>query len=73
MIAEAAVMAQNLGINRSTAAMDQLSTRVFWVLYYMEKTSCFVTGKVPVCPCCEDVMNNVSNPDRPFRHFKIPI
>ncbi|KAL4942604.1 fungal-specific transcription factor domain-containing protein [Aspergillus oleicola] len=48
MIAEAAIMAQNIGINRFTSSSpDSPSTRTFWVLYYMEKTSCFVTGKVP--------------------------
>ncbi|KAL4953661.1 fungal-specific transcription factor domain-containing protein [Aspergillus filifer] len=48
LIAEAAIMAQNIGINRLTSSSpDNSSTRTFWVLYYMEKTSCFVTGKVP--------------------------
>ncbi|KAL4795096.1 fungal-specific transcription factor domain-containing protein [Aspergillus venezuelensis] len=48
LIAEAAIMAQNIGINRLTSSSpDSSSTRTFWVLYYMEKTSCFVTGKVP--------------------------
>ncbi|KAL4971104.1 Zn(II)2Cys6 transcription factor [Aspergillus stella-maris] len=48
LIAEAAIMAQNIGINRLTSSSpDSSSTRTFWVLYCMEKTSCFVTGKVP--------------------------
>ncbi|KAL2816047.1 fungal-specific transcription factor domain-containing protein [Aspergillus cavernicola] len=47
MIAEAAVMAQSLGINRGTSALETSSARTFWVLYYMEKTSCFTAGKVP--------------------------
>ncbi|KAL4882944.1 fungal-specific transcription factor domain-containing protein [Aspergillus karnatakaensis] len=47
VIAEAAVMAQSLGINRFMPSIESSSTRTFWVLYYMEKTSCFMTGKVP--------------------------
>ncbi|KAL4812201.1 fungal-specific transcription factor domain-containing protein [Aspergillus spinulosporus] len=47
MLAEAAVMAQSLGLNRSTSASESASARTFWVLYYMEKTSCFVAGRVP--------------------------
>ncbi|KAJ0419755.1 hypothetical protein BJY00DRAFT_285476 [Aspergillus carlsbadensis] len=47
ILAEAAVLAQHLGINRLTSASDAVSTRTFWTLYYMEKTSCFTTGKVP--------------------------
>ncbi|CEN60961.1 hypothetical protein ASPCAL07632 [Aspergillus calidoustus] len=47
ILAEAAVLAQHLGINRITSASDSSSTRTFWVLFYMEKTSCFTTGKVP--------------------------
>ncbi|KAL3451430.1 fungal-specific transcription factor domain-containing protein [Aspergillus insuetus] len=47
ILAEAAVLAQHLGINRLTSASDSVSTRTFWVLYYMEKISCFTTGKVP--------------------------
>ncbi|KAL4903559.1 fungal-specific transcription factor domain-containing protein [Aspergillus multicolor] len=46
ILAEAATLAQSLGINRLGPASDT-AARTFWVLYYMEKTSCFASGKVP--------------------------
>ncbi|KAF7587764.1 hypothetical protein BBP40_006724 [Aspergillus hancockii] len=46
MLSEAAVMAQRLGLNRSSPS--PADHRTFWVLYYMEKSSCFATGKIPV-------------------------
>ncbi|KAK1149842.1 hypothetical protein N8T08_003398 [Aspergillus melleus] len=41
-------MAQNLGLNRATSSSEGPSDRTFWVLYHMEKTSCFLTGRVPI-------------------------
>ncbi|CAI7655387.1 unnamed protein product [Penicillium pancosmium] len=41
-------MAQDLGYNRSNGAHEVLQRRTFWVLYFMEKVSCFTTGKVSV-------------------------
>ncbi|GLA32328.1 hypothetical protein AnigIFM63326_011472 [Aspergillus niger] len=48
MLTEAAVMAQGLGYHRSNSAQEGPCRRTFWVLYYMEKTSCFATGKTSV-------------------------
>ncbi|TPR05798.1 Arrestin (or S-antigen), N-terminal domain family protein [Aspergillus niger] len=48
MLTEAAVMAQGLGYHRSNSAQEEPCRRTFWVLYYMEKTSCFATGKTSV-------------------------
>ncbi|PLB48515.1 hypothetical protein P170DRAFT_511072 [Aspergillus steynii IBT 23096] len=45
LISEAARMAQNMGYNRNRGSKDNLSHRVFWVLYCLDKTSCFVTGR----------------------------
>lgn len=42
-------MAQDLGYNRSNGAHEVSQRRTFWVLYFMEKVSCFTTGKVSVC------------------------
>ncbi|KAL2848369.1 hypothetical protein BJY01DRAFT_211920 [Aspergillus pseudoustus] len=52
LLAEAAVLAQNLGLNRLTSSSDRSSIRTFWVLYYMEKTSCFTTRNVPTLQDC---------------------
>ncbi|GKZ66702.1 hypothetical protein AnigIFM50267_000570 [Aspergillus niger] len=41
-------MAQGLGYHRSNSAQEGPCRRTFWVLYYMEKTSCFATGKTSV-------------------------
>lgn len=49
MLSEAAVMAQSLGYNRSNGPYEDMQRRTFWVLYFMEKVSCFITGKVSVC------------------------
>lgn len=43
-------MAQSLGYNRATASSDKSIQRTFWVLYCMEKTTCFYTGKTSVRP-----------------------
>ncbi|KAJ5960261.1 uncharacterized protein N7479_007411 [Penicillium vulpinum] len=48
MLSEAAVMAQGLGYNRSNGPHEDTQRRTFWVLYFMEKVSCFITGKVSV-------------------------
>ncbi|KAJ9491945.1 hypothetical protein VN97_g1328 [Penicillium thymicola] len=48
MLSEAAVMAQSLGYNRSNGPYEDMQRRTFWVLYFMEKVSCFITGKVSV-------------------------
>ncbi|KAI9039795.1 fungal specific transcription factor domain-containing protein [Aspergillus affinis] len=45
LISEGARMAQNMGYNRNRGLKDNLSHRVFWVLYCLDKTSCFVTGR----------------------------
>jgi hypothetical protein len=49
MLSQAAIMAQDLGYNRSNGAQEVLQRRTFWVLYFMEKVSCFTTGKASVC------------------------
>jgi len=41
-------MAQGLGYNRSNSLGEESQRRTFWVLYFMEKVSCFITGKVSV-------------------------
>ncbi|KGO65939.1 Transcription factor, fungi [Penicillium italicum] len=48
MLSEAAIMAQTLGYNRSNGPHENTQRRTFWILYYMEKVSCFITGKVSV-------------------------
>ncbi|KAJ5663312.1 hypothetical protein N7507_004043 [Penicillium longicatenatum] len=48
MLSEAAIMAQGLGYNRSNSLNEESHRRTFWVLYFMEKVSCFMTGKVSV-------------------------
>ncbi|KAJ5202180.1 hypothetical protein N7449_004259 [Penicillium cf. viridicatum] len=48
MLSEAAVMAQGLGYNRSNGPHEGAQRCTFWVLYFMEKVSCFTTGKVSV-------------------------
>ncbi|KAJ5703602.1 hypothetical protein N7493_011527 [Penicillium malachiteum] len=48
MLSEAAIMAQGLGYNRSNGPHEVSQRRTFWVLYFMEKVSCFITGKVSV-------------------------
>ncbi|KAJ5701888.1 hypothetical protein N7488_009436 [Penicillium malachiteum] len=48
MLSEAAIMAQGLGYNRSNGPHEVSQRRTFWVLYFMEKVSCFTTGKVSV-------------------------
>ncbi|KAL3456006.1 fungal-specific transcription factor domain-containing protein [Aspergillus heterothallicus] len=45
ILGQAAILAQQLSITKSISAPD--THRAFWVLYYLEKTSCFVSGKVP--------------------------
>ncbi|EKV12255.1 hypothetical protein PDIG_45800 [Penicillium digitatum PHI26] len=45
MLSEAAVMAQGLGYNRSNGPHEGTQRRTFWVLYFMEKVSCFITGR----------------------------
>lgn len=47
-------MAQSLGYNRATASSDKSIQRTFWVLYCMEKTTCFYTGKTSVRPFLHD-------------------
>ena len=42
-------MAQGLGYHRSNSPQEGPCRRTFWVLYFMEKTSCFATGKTSVC------------------------
>ncbi|KAL2794581.1 fungal-specific transcription factor domain-containing protein [Aspergillus keveii] len=66
ILAEAAVLAQHLGISRLTSASDNASTRTFWVLYYMEKISCFTTGKVPTI---QDAHISCPLPDTSVRPF----
>jgi hypothetical protein len=41
-------MAQGLGYNKSNGIGEESHRRTFWVLYFMEKVSCFITGKVSV-------------------------
>lgn len=48
MLSEASIMAQGLGYNRSNSLGEESHRRTFWVLYFMEKVSCFITGKVSV-------------------------
>lgn len=49
MLSEAAIMAQGLGYNRGNGLHESAHRRTFWVLYFMEKVSCFITGKISVC------------------------
>ncbi|GKZ26322.1 hypothetical protein AbraIFM66951_002246 [Aspergillus brasiliensis] len=60
MLTEAAVMAQGLGYHRSNSPQEGPCRRTFWVLYYMEKTSCFATGKTSVV---DDANISCSIPD----------
>ncbi|KAB2574735.1 Sphingolipid C9-methyltransferase 2 [Lasiodiplodia theobromae] len=53
-VSQAARMAQSLGYNRATASSDKSIQRTFWVLYCMEKTTCFYTGKTSVRPFLHD-------------------
>lgn len=48
MISEAAKMAQNNGYNKATGPNDSICHRTFWVLYTLEKISCFTTGRTSV-------------------------
>lgn len=48
MISEAAKMAQNMGYNKATGPNDSICYRTFWVIYSLEKTSCFITGRTSV-------------------------
>ncbi|KAL1961697.1 hypothetical protein VTN77DRAFT_1301 [Rasamsonia byssochlamydoides] len=48
MISEAAKMAQNMGYNKATGPNDSVCHRTFWVVYSLEKTSCFITGRTSV-------------------------
>ncbi|KAJ5903501.1 hypothetical protein N7504_005884 [Penicillium tannophilum] len=48
MLSEASIMAQGLGYNKSNSPGEESHRRTFWVLYFMEKVSCFITGKVSV-------------------------
>ncbi|RAH80018.1 hypothetical protein BO86DRAFT_317138, partial [Aspergillus japonicus CBS 114.51] len=45
MLSEASMMAQALGYHRSNGVQETAHRRTFWVLYYLEKTSCFGTAR----------------------------
>ncbi|PYH88727.1 hypothetical protein BO71DRAFT_364845 [Aspergillus ellipticus CBS 707.79] len=66
MLSEAATMAQGLGYNRSNSPQEGPCRRTFWVLYFMEKTSCFATGKVSIL---EDANISCAIPDVPESTF----
>ncbi|PWY86649.1 fungal-specific transcription factor [Aspergillus heteromorphus CBS 117.55] len=66
MLSEAATMAQGLGFNRSNSPQEGPCRRTFWVLYFMEKTSCFTTGKVSIL---EDANISCAIPDVPESTF----
>lgn len=60
MLSQAAVMAQGLSYNRSNGTQEVSQRRTFWVLYFMEKVSCFTTEKVSVCL---DYRHKLGNPN----------
>ncbi|PYI03995.1 fungal-specific transcription factor [Aspergillus sclerotiicarbonarius CBS 121057] len=66
MLSEAAIMAQGLGYHRSNSPQEGQCRRTFWVLYFMEKTSCFATGKTSVL---EDANISCAIPDVPESTF----
>ncbi|PWY81574.1 hypothetical protein BO94DRAFT_625734 [Aspergillus sclerotioniger CBS 115572] len=66
MLSEAAIMAQGLGYHRSNSPQEGPCRRTFWVLYFMEKTSCFATGKTSVL---EDANISCAIPDVPESTF----
>ncbi|PYH42889.1 fungal specific transcription factor domain-containing protein [Aspergillus saccharolyticus JOP 1030-1] len=45
MLSEASIMAQGLGYQRSNSVQETSHRRTFWVLYFLEKTSCFGTSR----------------------------
>lgn len=52
LVSEAARMAQSLGFGRAIPhdKRAEISNRVFWVIYAMEKTTCFYAGRRSVRP-----------------------
>ncbi|KAE8376598.1 hypothetical protein BDV26DRAFT_265197 [Aspergillus bertholletiae] len=56
MLSSASIMAQGLSYQRSNGAQETSHRRTFWVLYYLEKASCFGTARNSVIDdaniCC---------------------
>jgi glucan phosphoethanolaminetransferase (alkaline phosphatase superfamily) len=63
-------MAQALGYNRSNSPNEDSQRRTFWVLYFMEKVSCFTTGKVSVFHLFTQFFRCLV--DKGFRFYKTP-
>ncbi|OJD30283.1 fungal specific transcription factor domain containing protein [Diplodia corticola] len=68
-VSQAARMAQSLGYNRTTGSSAASTQRTFWVLYCMEKTTCFYTGKTSLLSDHDIGFAPPSHPEPAFQNF----
>ncbi|KAL1636658.1 hypothetical protein SLS58_009712 [Diplodia intermedia] len=68
-VSQAARMAQSLGYNRATGSSATAIQRTFWVLYCMEKTTCFYTGKTSLLNDHDIGFAPPSHPEPAFQNF----